>query len=113
MHEDILDDNQFNSKSKSQKSKSWFLLLVIHFVLFGAGLFYADNSRKRYWIYILCAVYAWAAFANVFVRLIPDLVEFHNQTLIGAMTIFLGWTIAYLVGGIDALVTFGMRRKGR
>lgn len=70
MHEDILDDTQFNSKAP--KFKSWFLLLVLHFVLFGAGLFYADNSRKRYWIYILCAVYAWAAFANVFIKLIPD-----------------------------------------
>ncbi|MES2555035.1 MAG: hypothetical protein V4604_02740 [Bacteroidota bacterium] len=111
MREDILDDNQFNKESP--KKKSWFKLLVIHFLLFGAGLFYADRSRIRYWIYILCAVYAWASFLNVFAKIIPDLVEFHNKGIIGAMTIFVSWGIAYIVGGIDALVTFGMRRGGR
>lgn len=108
---DILDDIQLDSDH--YKSKSWLLLLLIHFVLFGAGLLYADKTLKRSWIYVFCALYAWACFANIFVVVSEDLREFHNQTVVGASTILIGWAIAYIIGGIDALITLGMRKQGR
>jgi hypothetical protein len=107
---DILDDVQLDSYHNN--SKSWLLLLLIHFVLFGAGLLYADKRLNRSWIYVFSALYAWASFANIFLKVNNDMREFHNQTAVGASTVFIGWGIAYIVGGIDALITFGRRKNG-
>jgi hypothetical protein len=74
---------------------------------------YADKRLNRSWIYVFSALYAWASFANIFLKVSEDLREFHNQTAVGASTIFIGWGIAYIMGGIDALITFGRRKNGR
>jgi hypothetical protein len=111
MPEELLDDYSFNNNLPN--SKSWLLLLLIHFVLFGAGLLYVDKRLNRSWIYVFSALYAWASFANIFLKVSEDLREFHNQTAVGASTIFIGWGIAYIMGGIDALITFGRRKNGR
>ena len=108
---DILDDVQLDSYHNN--SKSWLLLLLIHFMLFGAGLLYADKTLKRSWIYVFCALYAWASFANIFVAVNKDIREFHNHTIVGAFTIFIAWGIAYIMGGIDALITLGRWKNGR
>ncbi|MDH4472299.1 MAG: hypothetical protein QE487_06805 [Fluviicola sp.] len=109
--DDILDNNQL--KNYPRNSKSWLLLLLIHFTLFGAGLVYVDKNLKRSWFYVICALYAWVSFANIFVEFSTEIREFHNHTFAGAISIFMGWGIAYLIGGIDALITFGMRKQGR
>jgi hypothetical protein len=108
---DILDDLPLDSLHRN--SKSWLLLLLIHFTLFGAGLVYVDKTLKRSWFYVICALYAWVSFANIFLEFSTEIREFHNHTFEGAISIFIGWGIAYLIGGIDALITFGMRKQGR
>ncbi|HLP54334.1 MAG TPA: hypothetical protein VK151_04860 [Fluviicola sp.] len=115
MSNELIDDYQFESTQPERISfsKSWLILLLVHFTLFGAGLWYADKSCRRYWLYIFCALYAWASFANVFIEVSKSLERFHNTTAEGSFTIFIGWGIAYIVGGIDALITFGMRKNGR
>lgn len=109
--DDLRDHNQFNDSP--HESKTWLILLLIHFVLFAAGLLYADKSLKRAWLYVFCALYAWVSFANIFLEFNTEMREFHNHTFAGAISIFFGWGIAYIIGGIDALITLGMRKHER
>jgi hypothetical protein len=111
MSDDILDEQLFGPNAYT--AKKWWVLLVVHFTLFGTGLLYTDKTLKRSLIYLFCAAYAWGSYVNVFVKFNYELSEFHNRSLIGASTVFAGWGIAYMVGGIDALITLRIRKKQR
>lgn len=109
-HNELLDDSLANDAKRAKlrakaTGKNFIILFLIHFLLFGNGLFYVDKQLKRCWFYFATSFYAWFSYINVFVKVIPELGNFHNKTFEGAMTILIAWGIIYIVGGIDAFVT--------
>lgn len=108
---ELLDD--FIEIAPKWRRKRWSRLLLIHFFMMGAGLFYVDNQLKRRWIYVVIASYAWLSFFNVYLRFIPELEGFHNRTFKGAMSIIISWGIVYIIGTGDACIALWLRKQGR
>jgi serine/threonine protein kinase len=99
---EIIDDVLVRNKKSSGK---FALFVMLGILWFGSGLFFYDRTKQRGLLYILLAVYSWASLFNVFVRFIPEMERFHNHSLIGALSIFIGWFIAYVIGTIDLIIT--------
>ncbi len=99
---EIIDDVLVRNKKSSGK---FALFVMLGILWFGSGLFFYDRTKQRGLLYILLAVYSWASLINVFVRFIPEMERFHNHSLIGALSIFTGWFIAYVIGTIDLIIT--------
>lgn len=98
---EILDDVLLPNK----KSNGYFALFVVLGILFfGSGLFFYDPTKKRGLMYILMAVYSWASYINVFAKILPEMERFHNHSALGAISIFVGWFIAYIIGTIDLII---------
>jgi serine/threonine protein kinase len=101
-----------NALIPKKKSTGYFTLLVVFgIILLGSGLFFYDRTKKRGLLYVLIAIYSWISYLNVFAKWIPEMVRFHNYSAIGALSIIVGWFIAYVVGTIDLIITHKKRLR--
>ena len=80
-------------------------IIFIH-LFFGFGFYYVDKTVERKFIYPIFGIYAWFSFANVFLKIIEPLADFHNHNAFGASTIFISWGVTYIVGYIDLFKHF-------
>jgi hypothetical protein len=96
-------DDISNSMEKAKNNFPLFVFLSV--ILFGSGLFFYDKSTKRGLIYIIVAFYSWISFVNVFLGIMPGMRDFHNHSTIGALSIFAGWFVTYVIGTIDLIIT--------
>jgi serine/threonine protein kinase len=96
-------DDINNSMEKAKNNFPLFVFLSV--ILFGSGLFFYDKSTKRGLIYIIVAFYSWISFVNVFLGIMPGMRDFHNHSTIGALSIFAGWFVTYVIGTIDLILT--------
>lgn len=107
MNDDLLDQNELPSEElKTKLIRS----ILLQFFLFGLGAFFFSKQKWKL-IYFLIALYAWISFVNVFVIWYPGWERFHNHTLIGALTIFIGWFIVYFIGIIDLIISHKLKVK--
>lgn len=84
--------------------------LIVHFLFLGIGCFVFNRSKKSF-VYFLLALYGWLSFVNVFFKFVPDLEFFHNQTLLGALSILFAWFIAYIVGTVNIYILYIREHK--
>ena len=108
MNDDLLDQNDHPIiELKTRLIRS----ILLQFFLFGLGAFFFSKKKWRL-IYFLIAIYTWISYVNVFVIWYPGWEKFHNHTMIGALTIFIGWFIVYFIGIIDIVISYKLKVKG-
>lgn len=107
---DELIDSIWLKNERTDLTKEGIMLFFVH-LFFGFGMFYINPGNNRKWIYPILAIFAWFSFANVFVRAIPDMEEFQNKTLLGALTIMVAWFIVYGIGYFDVYRELYLKSK--
>lgn len=91
------------STGNSKTIRQILITIIIHLTLL-QGLNYVNHKHVRRWIYPIIGYISIFQFINVFLKFIPVLADFTNRSLIGAIVLFIGLTIAYFIGLIDALL---------
>jgi len=109
-NEDQLIDSIWLKKAQEDFTKKGILLFFSH-LFFGFGMFYINSKNERKYLYPILAMFAWASYVNVFVKVIPFMAEFQNRSLIGALTIFVSWFIVYGIGYFDVYREFYLQKK--